>query len=273
MMCAGVACFDIQRNVMTLLKIAGLTFILLASISAGVIYYTFSHIDEYVAGIIEQTGSELTQTAVYMDRADVNVRQGRGALYHLSIANPAGYSPNKLYVSNKIAFKVDLSSINQPVKVINKADVRDVYFSVEQKGVKNNLQTVMNTILSGLNNGSVSTIANDKGVEQPVVTSIKAMVERITFSSVQVALYVDEADVHLFTVPSFFIENIGDKSTGLSPKDLGRHMTLHLMKVVSVAVQEELAVLSQQGAQKSVNENAQDILGKQLQNTSPLEIN
>jgi hypothetical protein len=254
---------------MKLLKFAVFTFIILSSISAGVIYYAFSHINEYIADIIEQAGGELTQTIVNMDRADINLTKGSGALYNLSIANPEGYSSNKLYVSHKIAMKVEVSSFSQPVKVINKVDVRDVYFSVEQKGVKNNLQTVMDNIRSEINDNATSTLTSDHNVEQSVETPIRAMVKRITFSEMQVELYLDDADAHSFVVPGFFIENIGDTDKGLSPKALGKHITLHLMKAVNVAVQNELTTLLQNSGQPS----PQDVLGELLQDAAQSGVN
>jgi hypothetical protein len=252
---------------MKLLKFTIFTLAILVTVSAGVIYYTFSHIDEYVVDIIERVGGELTQTVVNIDRADIHLTQGSGALYNLSIGNPEGYSSNKLFVSNKIAFKVVMPSVNQPIKVIDKIDVRGIYFSVEKKGVKNNLQAMMSNIRSKMNARHASSIASDQDVEQPVETSIKAIVKRITFSEIQVNLYVNDSDVHSFKVPDFFVENIGDKHIGLSPKNLGRYIALRLMKTVNVTVEKELTMLLQTSGQKS----AQDILGEQLLNTSPIE--
>lgn len=258
---------------MKLLKFAVFTFIILSSISAGVIYYAFSHINEDIVEIIEQAGDELTQTTVNVDRADINLTKGSGALYNLSIANPEGYSSNKLYVSHKIAIKVDVASFTHPVKVINKIDVRDVYFSVEQKGVKNNLQTVMDNIRSEINDNTVSTLASDHNVDPSVETSIRAMAERITFSEMQVELYLDDADAHSFVVPGFFIENVGDTDKGLSPQALGKHITLHLMKAVNVAVQSELTALLQNSGQGGEQKNAQDVLGELLQDAAQSGVN
>jgi hypothetical protein len=136
-----------------------------------------------------------------------------------------------------------------------------IYFSVEQKGVKNNLQTVMDNIRSEINDNAVSTLTSDHNVEPSVETPIRAMVERITFSEMQVELYLDDADAHSFVVPGFFIENIGDADKGLSPQALGKHITLHLMKAVNVAVQSELTTLLQSSGQPS----PQDVLGELLQ--------
>jgi hypothetical protein len=260
---------------MKLLKFAVFTFIILSAISAGVIYYAFSHVNDYVVGIVEQVGSELTQTAVSVDRADINLTKGSGALYNLSIANPAGYSDSKLYVSNKVALSVAVASFSQPVKVIEKVDVRDVYFSVEYKGVKNNLQAVMDTIRSGAADNSASAVVTVQSNGEPIESPIKVTLGRITFSEIQVELSLDDADVHSFVVPGFFIENIGDASEGLSPTVLGKHITLHLMKAVDVAVQKERLLLSQASGQDgaATSKSPQDILGELLQDAAQSDTN
>jgi len=266
---------------MKTLKFVVFSFIILASISSAAIYYAFSHVDDVIIDVIEQTGSELTQAPVKVDSVSINLSYGSGSLTNLSIKNPVGFSNKTLYISNKIAFKVDSSTFNQPVKVINKVDIRDIYFYVEpasgasqNKPSLNNIQTIaerlssINDLTDMLSSQAISTSDTESA-------SIKVMIERITFADLRIQLQVNTSDnvesrselrpgLRSLTVPGFFVENIGDKAEGLTLDALGRRVLIIMFAAVDAAVQAELDGLSQEVDGLA----AQDALGEWLQKTS-----
>jgi hypothetical protein len=272
---------------MKALKFFVFSFIILSSIAAGVIYYAFSHIDDDIISVIEQAGNELTQAPVKVGSVNINPRYGSGSLTNLSIRNPAGFSNKTLYISNKIAFKVDPTAFKQSVKVINKIDVRDTYFYVErpdsgsQSGQSlTNIQTVASHLSSVNTSSSVvasnaSRLSSAESKSDVMPVTIMAMVERITFADIQVELQMNTSDkaegkkegkkeVHSFTISGFFLENLGDKEVGLTLDVLGKIILQKLFAVVDAATQEEIYRLSQEAD----GTTAQDVLGELLQKTS-----
>lgn len=249
---------------MKLVKFTVFAFVILSSISAGIIYFAFSHVDDDIAEVIEAAGSDITQTQVKVDRVDINLIQGSGALYSLSIANPEGYSSNTLFVSSKIAFNVDASTFNQAVKVINKVSASDIYFFIEQNNENNNIQTVANNI----NQANTPQLTEVGNVEEGNGQSIKLMIERITFDEMTLDLRAQGVGLSTITVPSFFIENIGSKERGLTPKEAGQEITRQLMAKANAAAKEEFSRL----LPDALKEKAQSALGNPLQQTIPANL-
>ncbi|MGS2716538.1 hypothetical protein ACVBE9_00025 [Eionea flava] len=271
---------------MKTLKFVTFSIIILASISAALIYYAFSHVDDHIIDIIEKTGSDVTQSTVEVDRAVINLQYGSGSLYNLSLKNPAAYSDRVMYASNKVAFKVDMSTLNAPVIVINKVDINDIYFYIEtatdslssDDGVNlneaSNLQAMIDVIANDvdiLGLGSDLLASPDAEVKQPV----KIMIERVTFADAAIEWQVggdnkagaqngeagtaESTTSRTLTAPGFFIENLGDKTTGLSVDTMARAILQPLFASIQSAIEQKPAVKGY-----AEDPSAQDRLGEQL---------
>lgn len=272
---------------MKTLKFVTFSVIILASISAALIYYAFSHVDEHIIEVIEKAGSDVTQSTVEVDRAVVNLQYGIGSLYNLSLNNPATYSDRVMYVSNNIAFKVDMSTLSAPVIVINTVDINDMYFYIEtaadslsEEGAVNlgettNLQAMIDAVSNDIDIANISRSVSNHS-DEATEPSIKIMIERINFSDAVVEWQARNDDnkertedtsgdsikgstLRTLTAPGFFIENLGDKTTGLSVEAAASAILQPLLVSIQNAVEQQPVVKG-----RVESGPVQDRLGEQL---------
>lgn len=262
---------------MKTLKFAVFSFIILSSITAAVIYYAFSHIDDHIIDVVEEVGDDVTQSKVEVDRAVVNLQYGSGSLYNLSLKNPPTYSDKVLYVSNRVAFKVDMSTLNAPVMVINKVDVKDSYIYIETAsdpltvlGNENaysnsNLQAVL-AVLDRVSNesGDMAKSTIDSAITDSQSLSTKVMIERITFADATIEWEKtgDPDTLRTLVSPGFFLENIGDRVDGLTRNEAARIILRALFSSIQATIQQPQKTAETK--EEDSGFSAQDLLGEQL---------
>jgi hypothetical protein len=96
----------------------GLTILLL--IVAGGVY----NLDTLVKMAIEKYGSEVTQTAVRVDRVNIDLKQGAGGIYGLTVASPRGFDVPYAFTLGESSVKLDIQSLAKEVIVIDSIRVR-----------------------------------------------------------------------------------------------------------------------------------------------------
>lgn len=244
---------------MKAIKIIASTLVLLAVVVAGIVFYGLSNLNGFVEQIIEYTGTELTQTRVAVGSVDIKPLDGSGAIYQLSIANPEGYSSNKLFVANSVSLKLDIDSLTQPVKVINLVDVGEIALRAEQKNIKDtNIQALLDNMAQA---GGKKSQSKDSSSED-----VRIMIEKIRFAATTIDLQTEKLGNKTINLPAFSLNNIGDKKTGVTPEQAGQQITRQLMTKVKAAVKKELSGLLTDEAKDKL----QDKLKEQL-NTDKLK--
>ena len=100
------------------------------------VYVVVSNLDSLVKAAIEQYGSEVTQTAVRVNRVKIDLKQGSGAIYGLTVANPAGFEARQAFSLGETSLKLDLKSLNKQVIVIDAVTVRAPKVSYEMNAAR-----------------------------------------------------------------------------------------------------------------------------------------
>ena len=102
--------------------ILSIILLVVIAIAAGV-YYVFTNLDSLVKAAIETHGSEATQTAVRVDKVNIDLASGAAGLSGLSIANPAGYALPNAFTMGEIRAGIDLTSLQEEPYIINEITV------------------------------------------------------------------------------------------------------------------------------------------------------
>lgn len=242
---------------MKAIKIIIVSLIILAAIISGVVFYALSNLNGFVEGIIEDTGTELTQTAVNVSSVDIQVTEGAGAIYGLSIANPAGYSNNKLFVAESVKLKLGIESLNQPVKVINSVSIGEISLRAEQKNIKDtNIQALLDNI--NKQTSSSDNTSSDKG-EEP-----RIMIEKLYFADSVIDLQTEKFGGKAIKLPGFTLTNIGNKEQGLTPEQAGQTIAKQLMAKVKAAVKKELSGLIKDEAKEQLKDKLKEKLQENI---------
>jgi hypothetical protein len=248
---------------MKAIKIIVSIVVLLAVVVAGVVFYGLSNLNGFVEKIIEDTGTDLTKTSVEVGSVDIKLLEGSGAIYNLSIANPKGYSSNKLFVAKSVTLKLDIESLTQPVKVIKLVSVGEISLRAEQKNIKDtNVQALLDNMQPA---GGAKASSKDSSS-----SDVRIMIEKIRFAATTIDLQTEKLGGKKISLSSFSFNSIGDKKTGVTPEQAGQQITKQLMAKVTAAVKKELGKLLTEGAKTQLKEKLQDKLGEQL-NTDKLK--
>ena len=121
--------------------------VVLAIIVVG-LFYIGSRLDSIVKNAVEHYGSEATGTRVSVSSVDLSLRDGRGTLHGLSIANPPGFSSGDAIRFGTITLAFDLDSLRGgQLIIINDATIQDPFVNYERNEAgKGNLETIQANI-------------------------------------------------------------------------------------------------------------------------------
>lgn len=145
-----------------------------AVIVLSLLLITFS-VDRVVKSGIEESGSELLQTAVTVDNVSISVFNGSGTLDGLKVQNPEGFSDASSLFIKEVSIKMDIASLLSDQVVVNEVVVNspDIFF--EQEGVGVNLRELSNN-MNSYEDESQENSATKLIVERLVVTDGKITV-------------------------------------------------------------------------------------------------
>lgn len=215
--------------------------LLVAVIIIGVVLVIllFSNLNEIVKEAIETTGSDTLQTSVTVDQVDIEIRQGRGQIMGLTIANPPDYSYNNIVTAGNITLQIDIESLGSDVQVIQEIYIQDLALRAEQKNIREtNFQALLDNVAG--DSSAAATAGSTQSGED-----IRLMVETLMVEESQIELHLENRDSPFIVVlPAYSQSNIGDREQGLSPEQLGRVIaqSMFLKAVESISDQLESSV-------------------------------
>ena len=110
-----------------------------AAIILTLLLITFS-VDRVVKTGIEESGSELLQTEVAVDKVSISVFGGSGTIEGLTIKNPESFSDESALFIQNASIKVDLGSLLSDQVIVNEIIINSPEILFEQEGVGINLK-------------------------------------------------------------------------------------------------------------------------------------
>ncbi len=192
--------------------------IVLAVVVAG-LFYLGSRLDSIVQAAIERYGSEATGTQVSVSSVNLSLREGRGTLHGLSIANPQGFSDGDAIRFGTITLAFDLDSLRgrSPI-IINEATIEAPYVAYEQnRAGKSNLQTIEANIDRYRGPGSETPKPQTAPGEEQRILIKKFVFEdgKIQISAPELKEPIDR------NLPSIRMNDVGG-SQGATPPEIGK---------------------------------------------------
>lgn len=239
--------------------ILGVIVLVILAIGA-VVYYGLSNLDAIVKAAIEQYGSQATQTAVKVDKVKIQLAEGDGAIYGLTVANPKGFSQEQAFSLGEIGLGIDLQSLKEEPYVIKHITVRapQVFVEINQDNktnlneLKKNLPTTSKTAKTG---GEQSTGTGGAGKEPRLI------IKRLTFEQGSIAAKVTplKKDYDL-KLPAINMTNLGG-SKGATPTELSKEILKRLTDATTAEIKKkgidaELDKLKSQAQEKIDAEKA-----------------
>jgi uncharacterized protein involved in outer membrane biogenesis len=185
--------------------------------------FLMNNMDRLARETFEEGGLKLLGSPVTLDEVKITLIQGKARFSGLSIANPAGYSDKPAIRIGSIEVDIDLSSINEPVLVIENILIRDpdVNYEMNKEG-KANIDMLQKRI--------------DDATPSQGSNSGLMIIDRLDVKGgTIIATAEHKPDQKLeFDFPVLFMSDLGEPH-GLSPEEIGAEISEALMERIVTA--------------------------------------
>ncbi|MCX2982175.1 hypothetical protein EYC98_15040 [Halieaceae bacterium IMCC14734] len=222
---------------------------LIALIVAAVILFSvlvLQNLDSIVKRVIEQTGTTVVGTSVSLAEVKLTLKDGRGELHGLSIANPTGYEADNAFEMDQIALQINPASISGDVIVIDEILVDGALLNIEQAAGKSNLKQLLENIESQAGEAAPEPEPTESGAE------ILLAVGKFSFINSTAKLTAPGIETTSMDIPDIRVSNLGSAEQGLTPAQLAQRVTRQLLQQVEQAASAKVEQLAKDYAKKEL---------------------
>lgn len=222
-----------KSRIKKLLKWLLILIFALIVIIVGGVYYALNYLDwqGIVRNLVHEKGSEVVGTSVNIGKIDLSLKDGKGGVNNISVANPSGYSQDYIIKLGGVHVSVDVNSVKKLAKeslqksgpkiktvVINEIRVDKPEVTYELMSLnKNNADDVLANIKKNSASSAKEPVKEDKDAVQYKV-AIKKIV--IADGSATVAANLLGASQSLsLNLPTIVIDNLGTEKQGITIED------------------------------------------------------
>jgi hypothetical protein len=212
----------VKKAKIILLILAGL-----AVLAVAAVFIFVQNLDAMVKSAIEKYGSEAAGTTVRVQTVRIELESGRGSLLGLTVANPTGFSSERIFSLGEIVLALDPASLPSDLPVVKEIRIDAPTFRYE---VNAQAQTNLGAIKQNLKRFSAgrsqpSRPAAEKSEER------RLLVKRLTIAGGQGTLDLTAVGGKTLTakMPPVTLTDIGGRQ-GLPPAALGEAILAALIK-------------------------------------------
>jgi hypothetical protein len=210
----------------------------------GALFYAAMNLDSIVARLIEEKGSEATQTQVRVGRVDIDLRGGTGRVASLRVANPAQFSNEPAISFREFLIRMDPMAVRADPIVIGEISVDGAEILLEQTAAGNNLRVLQEAL------GSQSTESDAEGPE--------VIIERFTLGESRVQVRVPQLnESREVIIPRIVVSDIGRASNGATASEVARQV---LDPVIRRALESGAAAAIENKAKEKVDDTKDRVL-------------
>jgi hypothetical protein len=231
--------------------------VLLVGGGVAVGYYFLSNLNSLVAGAIEKHGSQVTETQVGVSGVDISLREGRGSIQGLRVANPDGYAAEDAFSLGNITLDIDLGSVREDPIVIDEIRVEGPVIHAELTKTGSSNVDELRKRVQAYTSGSSSSDSN--GDEKRI------RINKFVFEEGRVvvdasAIGIQKKEIKL---PETHLTNVGG-SDGASPDEIAKIVVATVAKNVSseIARSEVDRLIRKELGEESLTEKASSLLEK-----------
>jgi len=200
-----------------------------------VLWRVYANLDKIVAKVIEDTGTEVTQTAVRVGGVDLDLLNGKAGLSQLSVANPAGFSSPQIFSLERVSVAIDVKSISSNPVIIDEIVVRQprVTYEMNKQGtanldvLKKNVEAYSTSRDAG--SGSATKERESEGQEGE---ELRLIIRKLNFEGGELnassALRPDKPIKA--RLPAFSMSNIGQSSGGATSSQIAKEVLNRLVR-------------------------------------------
>lgn len=209
------------------MKKLGIAAGVLLAILVIVVGVVFGQLGRLIKRGVETAGPPITGTAVTLGSAHVSVFDGDGALHHLRIANPQGYSDADAFDLSDIALSVDPKSVTGGVIHVRSIVIDGPELLAEFNAAgRSNLDAILEHVRAGSGGGSSGKAGGKE---------VRLIVDEFRFVNAKMRALAPAYKLDkTLTLPAIELKNIGARQGGVTPSQLATEI---LRPVIGAAAQ------------------------------------
>ena len=223
------------------------------------VFVALSKLDSLVAAGIERAGTHVTGTEVSVGGVEMSIREGRGSVRGLEIANPGGFSGRNVFSLGEMTIDVDVESVRSEDPIVIE-EIRiaapEILFELDKNGASNvdSIRKHAESVTEESTHGSDDDWETDEG---PLILVRSIQFEAGKIAGDGSAVGVDPFEV---TLPSFTLTDVGGPG-GAPAAQIGKAIMTALARKVAEAVARDQAgeVLKDQ-MEKTLGDKSKSLL-------------
>jgi hypothetical protein len=216
--------------------VLGAVLVLLLTLGLTV-YLLLSNLDGMVKTAIEKYGSEATQTVVSVEKVELGLKNGSGAIRGLTVGNPQGFAAKQAFSFGEIATKIDLKSLSAEIFIIENITIQapEVFFELNASGTNNleNLKQNLSSRTAATAEGKPPSSGKDGGAEPKLI--IRKLL--ITNGNIHASVVPLDKNYEL-KLPPVELKNLGGKN-GATPTQIADQLLKVLTERALIAVKKK----------------------------------
>jgi uncharacterized protein involved in outer membrane biogenesis len=203
--------------------VIAITVTILALMAIGT-WLLASNINSIVKDVIEDVGSETLGTTVSLENVVISLKDARGALLGLNIANPKGFDSPHAFQLGSIEVDLDAKSLTGDEVVMPSIIIDQAALTFEQSGKTNNLQTLLDNLESGDTSGS-----DDSGSD--AAEDVLIVIEELQLNGASMTVISDQLSKPLsLTLDDITVRDIGRRGAGVTPDQAAEQIIKPVLK-------------------------------------------
>ncbi|MEJ2199845.1 MAG: hypothetical protein P8X63_02350 [Desulfuromonadaceae bacterium] len=221
--------------------------VLVAALAA--MLWLVGNLDRLVAAAIEKYGSEAVGTQVRVQSVSIGLREGRGTVTGLAVANPPGYSAEPVLTLGEITLDIDPGTLTSEVPVIDEIRIGQTSFRFELNAEgKANVNMLQDNLARATQRSRAPAPSSS---EQENRAPLKLRIKQLSIATGRGVMDLTAAGGRELQVevPAITLHDIGGKE-GISPENLS-----------NLLVNTLLGELQQTAARQGVEQVVRDKLG------------
>jgi len=200
-----------------------------------VLWRVYANLDKIVAKVIEDVGTEVTQTAVRVGGVELDLLKGKAGLSQLSVANPAGFSSPQIFSLELVSVAIDVESVSSNPIIIDEIVVRQprVTYEINQQGTSN-LDVLKKNVesYSAAHDSGAGTATKEPESGGQEGEEIRLIIRKLSFEggelSATSALRPDKPIKA--KLPAFSMSNIGQSGGGATTDQVAKEVLDRLVR-------------------------------------------
>lgn len=233
-------------------KVIGFIFAAALVMILAIAYYGLKNLDAIVKHVIVQVGTNVTGSQVAVDSVSISLKEGRGEISGLNLANPTGFDSKHLFHLNQVALDIKPNSLFGDVIVIDEVLIDGADIIAEQKGQQTNLQVLLKQLeQNGGGSQSESAPVEEKPAD-PNAKPVRLAITKFSFINNKAELHTEKWAPQVLSVPNIVMNNLGSADNGLTPEQLSSEVVKRLVRSVEKAATDALKKKAQEEAKKAI---------------------